>query len=85
MSENGKMSSIYEVLKSKKKVQLLPQYDNETCISDYNPLLFLPWKANMDVQFISEVSLTLVHYVTRYKMKAERSSMQDVQNEFAPQ
>ena len=30
------------------------------------------WKANIDVQFVSESSLALAHYVSRYVTKAEK-------------
>ncbi len=49
----------------------------EMQVNDYNPLLLLLWKANMDVQYIAESSLALVHCVTGYVTKAERSNMQD--------
>ena len=44
---------------------------------DYNPLLLMLWKANMDIQFVSEFSLAFAHYVT----KAEWSNMQEVWHE----
>ena len=50
-------------------------------MNDYNPLLLLLWKANMDIQFIAESSLALAHYVTGYVTKAERSNMQDLWQE----
>ena len=36
------------------------------------------WKANIDVQFVSESSLSLAHYVSGYVTKAEKSSMQEI-------
>ena len=83
VSENGELSSVDEALKSKKKIYLLPRLESETRINDYNPLLLLLWKANMDIQFIAEQSLALAHYVTGYITKAERSNMQDIWNEVA--
>jgi len=41
-------------------------------------VLFLLWKANTDIQFISESSLALVQYVTGYITKAEKSHIQEV-------
>ena len=35
-------------------------------------ILLLLWKANLDVQFVSEKSLALAHYVTGYITKAEK-------------
>ena len=47
-------------------------------INDYNPILLLLWKANLDIQFISENSLALAHYVTGYVTKAEKSHMHEL-------
>ena len=41
------------------------------------------WKANMDVQFVSEESLALSQYVTSYITKAEKSHMQETWQEIA--
>lgn len=50
-------------------------------VNDYNPVLLLLWKANLDIQFISENSLALAHYVTGYVTKAERSHMHEIWDE----
>ena len=50
----------------------------ETRVNDYNPLLLLLWKANIDIQFVAESSLALAHYVSSYVTKAEKSSMQEL-------
>ena len=50
-------------------------------VNDYNPILLLWWKANLDVQFVSENSLALAHYVTRYVTKAEKSYMHEIWDE----
>ena len=50
-------------------------------INNYNPLLLMLWKANMDIQFIAESSLTIAQYVTGYVTKAEKSTMQEVWQE----
>ena len=47
-------------------------------MNDYNPLLLMLWKANIDVQFVAESSLALAHYVSGYVTKAERSNMQEI-------
>ena len=44
----------------------------------YNPILLLLWKANLDILFISENSLTLAHYVTGYIKKAEKSHIHEL-------
>ena len=46
-------------------------------MNDYHLLLSL-WKANMDIQFCSESSLALAHYVSGCVTKAEKSNLQDV-------
>ena len=51
---------------------------SEIRINDYNPLLLLLWQANIDIQFVSEKSLALANYVTRYVTKAEKSHMQEI-------
>ena len=47
-------------------------------MNDYNPILLLLWKANLDIQFISENSQALAHYVTGYVTKAEKSHMHEL-------
>ena len=41
-------------------------------LDDYNPLLLLLWKVNVDIQFVSEISLALANYVTGYVTKTEK-------------
>ncbi len=50
-------------------------------VNDYNPILLLLWKANLDIQFISENSLALAHYVTGYVTKAEKSHIHEIWDE----
>lgn len=59
----------------------LPRSPDEIRINNYNPLLLMLWKANMDLQFIGESSLAIAYYVTAYVTKAERSNMQDLWQE----
>ena len=72
------LNPMEECLKSRKKIYNLPRAAEESRVNDFNPLLLLMWKANMDIQFISESSLALAHYVTGYVTKAEQGNMQDV-------
>ena len=44
-------------------------------------ILLLIWKANLDIQFISENSLALAHYATGYVTKAEKSHMHKIWDE----
>ena len=48
-------------------------------LNDYNPILLLLWKANLDVQFVSEKSLS--HYVTGYVTKAEKNHIHEILDE----
>ena len=56
----------------------LARTESEIRVNDYNPLLLMLWKANIDTQFVSESSLALAHYVSGYITKAEKSSMQEI-------
>ena len=50
-------------------------------VNDYNPVLLLLWKANLDIQLISENSLALAHYVTGYMTKAKKNHMHEIWDE----
>jgi len=78
LTEEGLLNPVQESLKSHNKIYTLQCAPGEERINDYNPLLLLLWKANMDIQFISESSLALAYYVTGYVTKAEKSHMQDI-------
>ena len=52
--------------------------ESEVRVNDYNPLLLILWKANIDIQFVADLSLALAHYVSWYVTKAEKSSMQEI-------
>ena len=66
---------------SHRKMYTLPRSPEEIRINNYNPLLLMLWKANMDLQFVGELSLAIAHYVTGYVTKAEKSNMQDLWQE----
>ena len=66
---------------SQKQVYKLPRSPEEIIINNYNPLLLMLWKANMDIQFIVESTLEIAQYVTGYVTKAEKSNMQDLWSE----
>ena len=57
------------------------QSAQEIRINNYNPVLLLLWKANIDLQFVGESSLAVSQYITDYVTKAERSNMQDLWQE----
>ena len=76
--ETAKLNSVSESLKSRNRIYELARTESEIRVNDYNPLLLMLWKANIDVLFVSESSLALAHYVSGYVTKAEKSSMQEI-------
>ena len=76
--ETAKLKSVSESLKSRNRIYELARTESEIRVNDYNPLLLMLWKANIDIQFVSESSLALAHYVSGYVTKAEKSSMQEI-------
>ena len=77
------LHNVQDRLKKRKRIYELQRNESERRINDYNPLMLLLWKANMDIQFVSESSLALAHYLSSYVTKAEKSSMQDAWEEVA--
>ena len=73
--ENAKLNPVQE------RIYQLTRTNSEVRVNDYNPLLLMLWKANIDIQFIAENSLALAHYVSGYVTKAERSNMQEIWQE----
>ena len=80
-TDTASLNCVEDCLKSRTMIYFLPRSANEVRVNDYNPLLLLLWKANLDIQFIAESSLALAHYVTGYVTKAERSNMQELWQE----
>ncbi len=54
--EKGEIFNIEECLKSRKKIYAVPRGELEVRVSDYNQLILLLTKANMDIQFIADSS-----------------------------
>ena len=81
MTDGGSLTSVEESLKSRNKIYA----EGEERVNVYNPLLLLLWKANIDIQFVSESTLALAQYVTGYMTKAEKSHMQEVWQEISEQ
>ena len=80
--ESATLKTMEECLKgSQRQVYELPRSPEEIRINNYNPLLLMLWKANMDIQFIAESTLAIAQYVTGYVTKAEKSNMQDLWQE----
>ena len=80
-SDEGRINQVEDCLKNRNKIYDLPRLFSEIQVNDYNPTLLLLWKANLDIQFISENSLALAHYVTGYVTKAEKSQMHEIWDE----
>ena len=53
------------------KNYILARTKNEQYINDYNPLLLLALRANMDIQFISSIDKVLESYTVGYTAKGE--------------
>ena len=81
MCESAKLNSVQDSLKSRNRIYQLRRTELEVRVNDYNPLLLMLWKANIDVQFVAESSLALAQYVSGYVTKAERSNMQEIRQE----
>ena len=79
--ENAKLNSVQDSLKSRNRIYQRRRTESEVRVNDYNPLLLMLWKANIDVQFVAESSLALAHHVSGYVTKAERSNMQEIWQE----
>ena len=79
--ESAKLNSVTDSLKSRSRIYQLARTESEIRVNDYNPLLLMLWKANIDIQFVAESSLALPHYVSGYVTKAEKSSMQEIWQE----
>ena len=75
------LNCVDDALKSRRKIYQLPRTELEARVNDYNPLLLMLWKANVDVQYVAESSLALAHYVSGYVTKAEKSNLQDIWHE----
>ena len=80
-ADESKIHSVEDCLKGRNKIYDLPRSFSEMRVNDYNPILLLLWKANLDVQFVSENSLALAHYVTGYITKTEKSHMHEIWDE----
>ena len=77
----AQLNPVQESLKSRNRIYQLVRTGAEVRVNDYNPLLLMLWKANIDIQFVAEASLALAHYVSGYVTKAERSNMQEIWQE----
>ena len=78
--ETSVLNNVEDSLKSRNRIYNLARSEMEVRprVNDYNPLILLLWKANVDIQFIAESSLALAHYVSGYVTKAEKSNLQEI-------
>ena len=56
----------------------LPRTSDEISINDYNAVLLLTWKANIDVSFVADAAHGLANYVGGYTTKGERSQLEEL-------
>ena len=56
----------------------LPRTSDEISINDYNAVLLLTWKANIDVSFVADAAHGLANYVGGYTTKGERSQLEQL-------
>ena len=75
--DGTRVSDVSDSLRKRERIYHLKHLETKGRVNDYKPLLLLLWKANIDVQYVSECSLALAQYVSGYVTKAERSSMQN--------
>ena len=80
--DEATLLSVEECMKlSHRKMYNLPRSNVGTRTNNYNPLILMLWKANMDLQYVGESSLAIAQHVTGYVTKAERSNMQELWQE----
>ena len=81
--ENTVLHCVEQKLNKRQRIYELARSESEVRVNDYNPLLLLLRQANIDIQFVAESFLALSHYVTGYITKVEKSSLQEVWQEFS--
>ena len=72
--QSATLHCVEEALKSRKRIYELPRSNVEVRVNDYNPLLLMLWKANIDIQYVAESSLALAHYVSGYFTKRNKAT-----------
>ena len=74
--DGTQVNDVSNSLKKRERIYHLKRLETEGRVNNYNPFLLLQWKANIDIQYVSECLLALAQYMSGYVIKAERSSMQ---------
>lgn len=72
--KQNKLHDVSRSLKNHRQIYDLPRSENEVKVNGYKPLLLWLWKANFDIQFISEPSLALAHHVSGYVTKLKKAA-----------
>lgn len=83
--EETVLNNVGDDLKSRNKVHYLQPAVGEERVNDYDLLLLYLWKANLDIQYIAESSLALVHYVTGYITKTKKGHIQELRDNISEQ
>ena len=60
-AKTQKLNSVQDSLKTRNRIYQLRRTESEVRVNDYNSLLLILWKANIDVQFVPESSRALAH------------------------
>ena len=55
--QNAQLNPVQDSLKSRSRIYQLVRAESEVRVNDYNPLLLMLWKANIDIQYVAESSL----------------------------
>ena len=69
-TENNVLRNVEQSMKSEKRLYHINRSEEEVTVNDYNPLLLLLWKPNINVSFTIECSLALADYVSGCMTKA---------------
>lgn len=65
-------------LKSNSRLYDLPRKRGEAFINDYSPIISKVWIGNMDIQYVGDNSTALTIYLTKYILKPEKGSEDNV-------
>ena len=73
--ETALLNPVQESLKSRNRIYQLVRTGAETRVNDYNPLLLMLWKANIDIQFVAEASLPETTTLAKNKKSSCRKQL----------
>lgn len=84
VSRETTLNPIEKVLKSRQrgknplKIYNLKRTQYERYINDYNPIILLIWRGNVDIQYIGHSNMVLDKYITAYITKAEKNATEEI-------